>query len=69
MVIGILFSGVLLAFGGMAGALFAGFPIWLALLMYPLAGTLGAMGFMALALLCKKGDDADDMTALAVVAR
>ncbi|QCO56116.1 hypothetical protein EOK75_10470 [Pseudorhodobacter turbinis] len=69
MIIGILFAGILLALGTMIAALVAGFPIWLALMLYPVVGTIGAMGFVALALLLKKRDDADDMTACAVVAR
>ena len=50
MVIGILFSGILAGLFATVGALSFGLPIWAAILLYPLAGTVGAMGFVALAM-------------------
>lgn len=50
MVIGILFSGILAGLFATIGALTLGFPIWAAILVYPLAGMLGAMGFVSLAM-------------------
>lgn len=50
MVIGILLSGIMAGLIATIGALTLGFPIWAAILLYPLVGTFGAMGFVGLAM-------------------
>lgn len=55
MVIGIFLSGILAGLLGTIGGLTFGLPLWAALLLYPVFGTLGAFGFISIAL--AKGED------------
>lgn len=41
MVIGVMLSGILSGLVAMVSALMSGFPMWLALLLYPLGGLVG----------------------------
>lgn len=50
MVIGVLLSGFLSGLFGTILALTAGFPLWVAILLYPMLGTLGAVGFITFAM-------------------
>lgn len=50
MVMGVLFSGIFTGLVAAVGALTFGFPIWLAVVLYPIIGTFGAVGFISLAL-------------------
>lgn len=47
MVIGIVFAGILAGLLASLGTLTAGMSIWVALLLYPFAGTLGALAMIA----------------------
>lgn len=49
MVIGIMLSGLFVGLAVTIGSLLVGFPLWLALLLYPVAGALGSMGFVGIA--------------------
>lgn len=69
MVIGILLSGVLTAVIGTILALFAGFPIWMAVLIYPVIGAIGSIGFAALALWLSNTDAPGGMAELATSTR
>ncbi|MDN5787428.1 hypothetical protein [Pseudorhodobacter sp.] len=50
MVVGVMFSGFVAGLLGVVASLTAGAPIWIAVLLYPLLGTVGAIGFVAIAL-------------------
>lgn len=50
MVIGVVFSGIFTGLAMTIGALALGLPLWLAILLYPVVGTFGAIGFIGLAL-------------------
>ncbi len=43
-------SGILAGLIATIGSFSLGFPLWLALVMYPVMGTLGAVAFIAVAL-------------------
>lgn len=49
MVIGVMFSGIVTGLAATIGALVLGFPLWLAVGLYPVVGTLGALGYIGLA--------------------
>lgn len=49
MVIGVLASGILAGLFGVIAALITGFPLWSAILLYPILGTVAACGFIAVA--------------------
>ncbi|SEN32415.1 hypothetical protein SAMN05216227_101145 [Pseudorhodobacter antarcticus] len=50
MVIGILVSGIIAGLFATIGSLTFGLPIWAAVLLYPVAGSLGAVGFIVFAM-------------------
>lgn len=50
MVMGVLFSGIFTGLAVSLGALSFGLPIWIAVLLYPVLGTAGAIGFIGFAL-------------------
>lgn len=50
MVMGIMFSGIFTGLVVSIGALTFGFPLWVAVLLYPVLGTFGAIGFIGFAL-------------------
>lgn len=50
MVIGMMFSGIVAGMGGLLLSLLAGHPVLIALLMYPAAGLVGVLLFLAFAL-------------------
>jgi hypothetical protein len=51
MVIGVLLSGIIFGLFAALGTLMMGAPLWLAIILYPLIGSLGSMGFIGLAFL------------------
>jgi len=58
MTVGLMFSGIIMGVLGVLWALSAGVPVVLALLLYPVAGSIGALGFLAVHLL--QPDRVDD---------
>ncbi|MGB3280818.1 MAG: hypothetical protein WBA92_16650 [Pseudorhodobacter sp.] len=48
MIIGVILSGFLAGFAALVGALSFGFPLWAAVMLYPIAGTAGAVCFISL---------------------
>lgn len=58
MVIGLLLTGIVTGLAASTVGLFFGSPLWLAILLYPVAGTCGVMGFVGFALTRKEiGED------------
>jgi hypothetical protein len=49
MVIGVMFSGIVAGMAATIGGLLFGLPVWLAVVLYPAAGALGAIAFIGLA--------------------
>lgn len=64
MVIGIVFAGILAGFLATVGALTAGLSIWVAALLYPFAGTLGALAMIAVVASRQSHPDRFDLTDL-----
>lgn len=50
MIIGVLFSGIIAGVLGTVGALALGLPLWIAIMLYPIIGTLGSIGFISVSL-------------------
>lgn len=48
MIISVLLSGFLAGFAALIGAISFGLPLWAAVMLYAIAGTTGAVGFMSL---------------------
>lgn len=57
MVIGIVFSGIVAGLVAAIGALSMGLPLWFAIMMYPIIGTLGAIGYISVAMSREKFSD------------
>jgi predicted branched-subunit amino acid permease len=65
MVIGILFSGILTGLLATIAALSFGMPLWVAIIVYPIVGTAGAVGFIGMTLAREKSDEAEVSTKFA----
>lgn len=50
MVIGVILSGILAGVLGTVGALTMGLPLWIAILLYPIVGTIGAISFISVSI-------------------
>ena len=57
MVIGVLVSGILMGILATFGALIFGLPLWAAVLLYPVCGAFGSVGFILFALLRGRSDE------------
>jgi len=55
MIIGVLLSGIFTGLAVTIGALSFGFPLWLAVALYPIVGTFGAVAFIGLMMSREKG--------------
>lgn len=58
MAIVMILTSILVGLAATVAALIAGQPLWLALALYPLAGTLALLGVAALAVLSPRGQGA-----------
>lgn len=47
MVIGILFSGIIVGLIATISTLAMGLPVWAAVLLYPISGIIGSIGFIS----------------------
>lgn len=50
MVIGVILSGILAGAFGTLGALTMGLPLWIAILLYPIVGTIGSISFISVSI-------------------
>lgn len=66
MVIGVLLSGVIFGLFATLGTLVLGAPLWLAIVLYPLVGTFGAVGFIGMAFLRSQPSERDEVGDFAV---
>jgi hypothetical protein len=66
MVIGVLLSGIVFGLLGTVGTLVMGAPLWLAVVLYPMVGTFGALGFVGLAFLRMQSAGSDKLGDFAV---
>jgi uncharacterized oligopeptide transporter (OPT) family protein len=66
MVIGIVLSGIVTGLVGAITALISGFSIWAAIALYPVVGTLGAMAFIAYAVIHRDDEPEIDFGDLAI---
>jgi len=61
MVIGVMVSGILAGLVATIGSFSIGFPLWVALILYPVMGTLGAVAFIAFALSREKAKQGQEL--------
>ncbi len=66
MVIGVLLSGVVFGLLATLGSLVMGAPLWLAIVLYPMVGTFGALGFIGMAFLRTQSAGSDELGDFAV---
>jgi|GEM_PF-2390267 len=64
MVIGVVVSGIIAGLVATIGSFSVGFPLWAALILYPVVGTLGAVAFIAYALSSKKAKQSQALPGL-----
>ena len=55
MVIGVILSGIMAGVLGTVGALTMGLPLWGAILLYPIVGTIGSISFISVSM--RRGEE------------